>query len=121
VLRESFNLPGADDKSQAIWHRSSFDVNDGLKRRELSYRGVELSMRIVTYSKFAVASNAILRNQSKNGAIHRLNRTSPNTSSAGYAMVHSTRTRLIAQVSTPPLSRYHLWVNRAVSGIAKTI
>jgi N-acetylglucosamine repressor len=23
VLRESFNLPGADDKSQAIWHRSS--------------------------------------------------------------------------------------------------
>jgi predicted NBD/HSP70 family sugar kinase len=23
VLRESFNLPGADDKSQAIWHRAS--------------------------------------------------------------------------------------------------
>jgi predicted NBD/HSP70 family sugar kinase len=23
VLRESFNLPGADDRSQAIWHRAS--------------------------------------------------------------------------------------------------
>jgi len=27
VLRESFNLPGADDKSQAIWHRAS--ASDG--------------------------------------------------------------------------------------------
>jgi predicted NBD/HSP70 family sugar kinase len=29
VLRESFNLPGADDKSQAIWHRSSSTSTTG--------------------------------------------------------------------------------------------
>jgi predicted NBD/HSP70 family sugar kinase len=29
VLRESFNLPGADDKSQAIWHRSSTTSTTG--------------------------------------------------------------------------------------------
>lgn len=29
VLRESFNLPGADDRSQAIWHRVSGDLRGG--------------------------------------------------------------------------------------------
>jgi predicted NBD/HSP70 family sugar kinase len=29
VLRESFNLPGADDRSQAIWHRSSSTSSTG--------------------------------------------------------------------------------------------
>jgi N-acetylglucosamine repressor len=29
VLRESFNLPGADDRSQAIWHRSSSTSTTG--------------------------------------------------------------------------------------------
>lgn len=29
VLRESFNLPGADDKSQAIWHRSNSTSSAG--------------------------------------------------------------------------------------------
>jgi predicted NBD/HSP70 family sugar kinase len=30
VLRESFNLPGADDSSQAIWHRRDDDADDSM-------------------------------------------------------------------------------------------